>query len=329
MKTNKFLILLLIFISLCFAGCNKKQYEGEVIQDYVIKINNNEIKQGEVYTYFYEVYKNFESIGGEDIWDTDFDGRTAQEVAKESVLNTLTVVNVCKEKAKELNITLTDDEKNEAKSEAEIFYNEIDDKIKSETDIKLEDVINVMEDKVLYSKVYDYFTKGYVVSEADFDTYWLNAKVSYADYYTELSIRSIAVNNVEDAQEAFTRIKSGVDFSEAYDLFNNSEINPDGKDEKVIYKGDLEYELSADLDIVKGDLSEPIEYKNGYYLIMIDDVKENDESSIRNICKKDYELTMKNKIFVQEYSKWEEMAQIKTNDQLWNNINIDTIVKAY
>ena len=62
---------------------------------------------------------------------------------------------------------------------------------------------------------------------------------------------------------------------------------------------------------------------------MIDDVKENDESSIRNICKKDYELTMKNKIFVQEYSKWEEMAQIKTNDQLWNNINIDTIVKAY
>ena len=60
MKTNKFLILLLIFISLCFAGCSKKQYEGEVIQDYVIKINNNEIKQGEVYTYFYEVYKNFE-----------------------------------------------------------------------------------------------------------------------------------------------------------------------------------------------------------------------------------------------------------------------------
>ena len=71
---------------------------------YVVKINGQTVSREEFNIYMYETQKSFESLGGNDIWETDFDGRSAESVARDNTLSTVSLIKYAVEKAEEAGI---------------------------------------------------------------------------------------------------------------------------------------------------------------------------------------------------------------------------------
>ncbi len=154
-------ITLLILLSGCF-NSNK---------NYVIIIGNDKISVDEFNFYLYNVQTRFEFIGEEDIWETSFEDKTAEEAAKEVTLNSICDVKISSKQAKGMNISLTKEEKTNAiieaknildNSEALALYN-----------IKLTEsqLTKIIEETLLRNKVYDKITDNFELNENDFREY--------------------------------------------------------------------------------------------------------------------------------------------------------------
>ena len=68
-----------VLITAMLSGCSTAKETAD--ENYVVKINGETVSREEFNIYMYETQKSFEALGGEDIWETDFDGRSAETVA--------------------------------------------------------------------------------------------------------------------------------------------------------------------------------------------------------------------------------------------------------
>jgi len=80
----------------------------------VLKIDNHDITKYEYMVYLYTTTQSFVSAAGEDVWNLDFDGQTADELVEERTISTLQSVLAAEEYAAAHDIALTDDQKEEA-----------------------------------------------------------------------------------------------------------------------------------------------------------------------------------------------------------------------
>ena len=165
MKKNLMsLVALVLVFSLFFSGCKN----NSDVANYAVKIGDTYVSVPEFKFYLYEAQKQFENIGGSDIWETDFEGETAENVAKETALNSLRIVTIAVENAKKYNVFLTDEEKQEAKKEAQSQFDVLTEAEKESMEINIDIINDVIESNHIYSKVYNEVTKNYELSEADF-----------------------------------------------------------------------------------------------------------------------------------------------------------------
>ncbi len=177
---KKFLCAVMI-LGLFITGCASASNASA--EDYVVKINDEAVSKAEFNIYLFETQKSFEQFGGADIWDTDFDGRTAEEVAKDNTLTTINKVKASKQKAADMGITLTDEEGEEAKAEADNMYDELTDDQKSKIGADKQLYRDVLMDNYLYSKVYEETVKDYTVDEDGFEDYYNTYKDEIVEHY--------------------------------------------------------------------------------------------------------------------------------------------------
>lgn len=164
------IILCIALTAALIAGCSPVKEKAD--ESYVVKINDTAVSREEFNIYLYETQKSFEDIGGEDIWETDFDGRSAESVAKDNTLSMVTLVKLSKERAVKNGITLDNTEKEDAKTEAEAMYDELTDIQREAIGADKELYYEVMLENFLYNKVYDDTVKDYTVSDEDFEGYY-------------------------------------------------------------------------------------------------------------------------------------------------------------
>jgi len=139
--------------------------------EYVARVGRDRISVEEYKVYLHEQVNTFEEIGGADIWEVYFDGENPENVAKRNALNSAIQVKVTKEKAKgKLNISLTEEEENQAVIWARDIYNQI---IENENiDITMAEFENIMKEIELYYKVFEELTKNFELSEMDFEMFY-------------------------------------------------------------------------------------------------------------------------------------------------------------
>lgn len=89
---QKWRILLSLLLSLCFfSGCSAS------FSDVVIaRIDGEEIMQSEYMVYLYTTTKSFVEAAGEDVWNLDFDGMSAEELVQERAFSTIQSVIAAK-----------------------------------------------------------------------------------------------------------------------------------------------------------------------------------------------------------------------------------------
>lgn len=173
---KKIFLILAAAVMLSFTGC--KQSETQKLQNekaaetYAITIGDTGIPLAEFNIYLYETQKSFEELGGSDIWETDFDGRTAENVAIDNTLNSIQLVKFAVSEAEKRGIELDTDQIADAATEAKAMYNELSEDIREKIGADEELYYNVFEENILYNEVYYEIVKDYKASEEAFEEYY-------------------------------------------------------------------------------------------------------------------------------------------------------------
>lgn len=276
MKRFIFAILVTIIALISLSGCLGKG------GDYVAEIGNTKISRGEFMVYLIEQKKNFEEQGGSDIWEADFDGVSAIEVAKQNALDSITMVKSAVKQTDSLGIKLDEKDISDIDNQTKSLMSEFSSEELTELSLDYDKIHSILEESALQSKVYDYVTSNYVVNSDEMNKYIEEYKKKNAGEFNTYTVQELFVQgdvegsnqNYTKAQDAYNKIKNGADFSSVAkeispDLDTNSktlDINLYGEDVlQAIYK------------TAKGNVTF-ISATDGYYIFKVNDITPTDNT---------------------------------------------------
>ncbi len=312
MKKRNLIKTLAFFAACCliFTSCAKKQQEDNTL----ITINGNSISLEEYMIYLDETVQSYELIGGEDIWETDFDGRTAEEVAKESAYNSVVAVELAKERADSYNVTLSETEESRAATEAGKMAENVGESTESSY---YEMALNTVMDKYIYNGVKEAVSKDIIISETQMMAFCDENRDEYTKKLSQAEGKVYYYDSSEKASEDIEKIKN-----------NDLESLSFGYAENISYTVDETKSMfGISRDIGEKGIYGPVSMENGYAVIYIEKITEPLADYVEETMRSDYEEDVKNQIFDTEYSKWLSEADITINNDLWNKIVIENAHK--
>lgn len=266
-KKIRSLLYLLLFAALSLTACSSTV---EFTDETVLKIDGQEIMKSEYMVYLYTTTQSFIAAAGEDVWNMDFDGQTADELVEERTISTLQSVKAAEEYAAANGIALTDEQKKEAKAAAEQFISTVDEADLAKMGMDTEKLIPLMEASYLYSLVYESISAECAVDEADMAAYYEEQKDQIREDYTTLKLATILLDNEEKAEEAAERAKAGEDFAALFSEYDVDPATQNGEEngETTMYQGYMlaNFGLAEPLEV--GEIVGPIQVEEGRYFIL-------------------------------------------------------------
>ena len=314
--------------------------------NWIISIDGNKIDRSEFMVYLYEQVKAFEETGGSDIWAVDFDGVSAQEVAKQNAANSLLRAKLAVKEASGLGVNGNVDE-NTVNTDAQALY----DSIQADTlgrielnDISLDLCKNIIRDGLIQQQVYQAVTASYEINRQDFEAYLQNYYNENIALFKNMTVKAIYVAADPDAapvegkeptiDEFSNTMKKEIDLKgreridEAYKLLQQGErfarvqydysedpnrreftLNPDMYNEDVLAKI---YALNKD------EYTDIIEYGGGYYIFYAKDVSQTPIEDISPEAEEMYSAEKKEEIYQAQNDSWQNAADIKRYGKAWS-----------
>lgn len=311
-------ILVSIIALISLSGCLGKG------GDYVAEIGNTKISRGEFMVYLIEQKKNFEEQGGSDIWEADFDGVSAIEVAKQNALDSITMVKSAVKQTDSLGIKLDEKDISDIDNQTKSLMSEFSSEELTELSLDYDKIHSILEESALQSKVYDYVTSNYVVNSDEMNKYIEEYKKKNAGEFNTYTVQELFVQgdvegsnqNYTKAQDAYNKIKNGADFSSVAkevspDLDTNSktlDINLYGEDVlQAIYK------------TTKGNVTF-ISATDGYYIFKVNDITPTDNADKIKELENRYTESKKQQIYQAQITQWSGNTSVKKNEDVWNSI---------
>ena len=311
-------ILVTIIALISLSGCLGKG------GDYVAEIGNTKISRGEFMVYLIEQKKNFEEQGGSDIWEADFDGVSAIEVAKQNALDSITMVKSAVKQTDSLGIKLDEKDISDIDNQTKSLMSEFSSEELTELSLDYDKIHSILEESALQSKVYDYVTSNYVVNSDEMNKYIEEYKKKNAGEFNTYTVQELFVQgdvegsnqNYTKAQDAYNKIKNGSDFSSVAkeispDLNTNSktlDINLYGEDVlQSIYK------------TAKGNVTF-ISATDGYYIFKVNDITPTDNTDKIKELENQYTESKKQQIYEAQITQWSGNTSVKKNEDVWNSI---------
>ncbi len=310
-------VFCLILALLLMTGC--------ISDSYVVKIGSDKISRGEYLVYLMEQKKSFEEQGGTDIWGADFEGVSAEEIAKQNAVNTLVMVKTAVKKTKELGISLDENEKAEAQKRAEELIKEFKSEDLTALDLNIDKIRSIMEEVMLQQKVYNYVTDSYTVNEAEFGEYLNKYYSEHKSDFTDYMIKEIFIQpdiegdaNKKLAQNAYSRIMAGTPFDTVLKEISPQSSAEPGKLDASLY---TENTLRQIYSHNKGDCF-LVEDTDGSHIFYISDAVSSPLESIEPQIREQYINEKKQEIYTDQSNIWQGDMVVEKNDEQWNNISI-------
>lgn len=310
--------ILLIILAIMLTGCS-------ISDDYVVKIGSNKIDRGEYLVYLMEQKKSFEQQGGTDIWEADFDGVSAEEVAKQNAVNTLVMVKTAVEQTDKLGITLTDEDKSNINEQTDELLKDFTSEDLENLDLNRDKIYNIMEEVALQQKVYAYVTDSYTVNEAEFREYLEQYYSEHQADFTTYMIKEIFLQpdttgtaNKEIIQSAYNRIQDGTSFDTVLvELSPESSTQASELDPSLYTENTLEQIYSH----VKGDCF-TVDDVDGYHIFYIDDIINTPIESVEPQIRQQFTDEKKQAIYQAQNDSWQGNITVEKNDKVWSTISI-------
>lgn len=313
---------LLIFILLTVSvACSGK---GNV---YVLTIDGTKISKGEYMVYLFEQKRSFEERGGIDIWEADFDGVSAEEVAKQNAINSITLVKAAVAQADSLKVELSTDDYSSIASESSELYKNMGQSMTESIGVSEEDIENIVREGYIQQKVYDLVTDGFEVNEDEFEQYFEDNYYNEISRYNNITVKQIylpsdtedSTANYDKIQEVRAKIQNSNDFDAVQKQYTQSTKTDAFYLEDNMFDDAVEDAL---YQLPQGAVSDVMETGDGYYIFKIMSVEEADINSVREGLRAEYIREKKMEIYQAQNEQWQENMKITRNDDVYNAISI-------
>lgn len=311
--------LAILLVLVAITACKKSGASDE----YVLIMDGEKISKTEYMIYLYEQKKSFEEKGGEDIWEVDFDGMTAEEVAKQNAVNSILMVKAAVKHSESMDVSVAEDEAS-LRAEAEELLAEV---IKSgmlSQSVKIDDIYNIIVESHIQQAVYESITAGFESSESDFEAYLDEYYNTYKKQYNIVIVDDIFVmagdgTNRDKIDLANQELSSGADFDAVKAKYSENADKQPFEIESGMFSAEVEnalYEMSV------GQISPIMEDNQGYYIFKVLSVKTTDKESIRDSVEANYIREKKQEIYQKQNETWEADISVEKNKEVWDSIHI-------
>lgn len=295
----------------------------------VAVIQGEKIPESLYRTYLWSAQQFFEQLSGPGIWDMDLEGKKTEDIAKERALESTVLSIVTEQKAKELGIKLTKEQKKEAKDNAESFV-KANPEVVSLQGFGKSDIANFLLATELSTVVQQKMSENYMPSEEEIFAYIEQSK----KLYEEVTVQHVLLKTVDEnmqplpstelaekqqlAKDILKRALNGEDlqklgeqYSEDPNFVNNQGTETFGRDKVA-----AEFEKAA-FNGKDGEVyPEVVETSRGYHIMKVMS-HQIDKEKIRQ----EYIENEKNKFAKSEFDELIKNAKVEKTDY-YNEIKI-------
>lgn len=302
------ILILLITMGLSLSGCKKGEFTGK--DGIIAKVNGDVITEKEFNGEF-EMLKNMykKQLGDDILSQKTEEGKTYEDVLMDNLLESMILEKLIGKEMEKLDIMVTDEEIEKVIKVRYIDGLGGEEKYKEflEANNFTEDFLKSSLRKSMMDEKYreDFFSKT-EVPEDEIKEYY----DSHKDSLVQVKASLIQAETEEDGTKILERLEKGEDFHE---LATTESIDPvtaaKGGDIGYFAKGTLKsfHELEeAAFSLGKGETSDLIESQSGYYIILVEDRKEEYEDLKENIIP-----ILKNEKYVNKLSELKAGADVE------------------
>ncbi len=310
MQLKKRLLLGLLCICCVVPLLACQQTDKEAPVKVVYKYGKYTVSYGEFFVYAKTVEEDYVKAYGNGIWSLELstdDGKSSlKEVTVKDIIGNINRVKVLVEQAEDMEIALSDKEKQEALEVAETFFAGLTDADKKETEVTKELAVSVIEENMLAKKVYDK-----VIAEHEFEISEEQARMTT---FCDMVFESYRVKQ-DGTVEEYSDEKKATQLEKANEALATIAEDSEMTYEMIIDKYDLKY--AGTYTMSRGELVE--EYGESITDKIL--ALSNDEVSVvieseygyhifKMLQSKDEELTKKNKAAIIENMQKEYFSEV-------------------
>ncbi|MGN0437346.1 MAG: peptidyl-prolyl cis-trans isomerase [Lachnospiraceae bacterium] len=331
MKYKKMLIMMATAICLgLMPGCEKNEEE---VVNVVYEYGDASITYGEFYIYAKTIQEDYQKTYGEGIWslelETENGKKSMRDVTVADIISDINCVKVMVAQAEDLDISLKDDEKETIAKQADDFYSGLTKKDIQQTEITKDDVIKVMEENMIASKVYEQ-----IISECDYEISDEEARMTT---FYDVVFECYDVKK-DGSVEEYTEEQKALQYEKAQEALETLAKEEDATYEEIVDKYNLKYSNSYTMkktDIVEeyggtvadkilalsdGEISPVIESQYGYHIFKM--IEANDKELTKK-NKEEIVAQMQREFFDETYEKWAKKYDSHFDMEL--DVNYDMI----
>lgn len=317
----------LVLISGCLTGCKSGDGIGTKVvlttgfdKDEIFRIESSSCTLPEIMVYLTNIQNRYESVYGEEIWNTTANGVTLEENVKDIALAQIARIKTMNLMAEKYQVELDDEEKAKAENAAKAYYDSLGAEEIEKMGVTEKTIQSLYTEFALAQKVYQYTIKDINPEISDDEartitvqhilikTYALDGTGKKIEY-TEKAKQDA----YEEACEVLALAREGEDFDEL--------IRKYSEDDKSTYsfgKGEMDPDFeTAAFNLGTDEISDIVETEYGYHIIKCLTTFDKDETDANKV--KIVEQR-REEAFGQEYDAYVATLTRNLNEELWDSV---------
>ena len=314
-KKWKTVLGLLLTAALCLTACGTSSFKDEA----VLRIDDREIMKSEYMVYLYTTTKTFLSAAGEEVWNMDFDGQTADELMEERTISTIQSVIAAKEYAADNGIALTEEQKAEAEQAAENFIASVSSDDLKKMGVDAKQIVPMMEDSYLYALVSQEIAAECEVDAADMADYYQKNKDLLKEEYTSLKLQSIVTDDAGKAAEVADQAKAGEDFAA---LFAEYDVDPQAENngEMMLSQKYLQNSFGLSESLEVGDVAGPLQMGDGYFILKVLEKTVPTEAEVQELAENIYRTDIQAAYMEARFGELTKLQKVEKIETVWETL---------
>lgn len=290
-------------------------------KDEVFRIENSSCKLPELMVYLTTIQNRYESVYGEEIWETKADGMTLEENVKNIALAQIAQIKTMNLMAEKYEVKLSDEEEARAENAAKAYYGTLGEREVELLGVTEKTIRSLYKEFARAEKMYQYTIKDINPEISDDEARTITVQHILIKTYA-LDGTGKKIEYTEEAkQDAYKRAREAMELAKEGEDFD-ALIRRYSEDDKATYsfgKGEMEESFeTAAFNLGTGEISDVVETEFGYHIIKCIntfDREETDANKIKIVEQRREEA------FGQEYDAYMETLTRNLNEELWNTVN--------
>lgn len=316
---RKITILGTIFV-LCIgslSACTKVRFTKGFDKDEVFRIENESCNLAEMMVYLTTTQNQYESVYGEEIWNTNFNEITLTDNVKDTVLAKIAQIKTMYLLAKSKNITLTEEENALVEVAAKEYYNSLNEAERTLMGVDLDTIKKLYNQYAMADKVYLDIIQDINPEISDDEARTITVQHILANKQPEGATTNPETAKAQAYQKALDAQQKAVAGEQTFEELATKY----SEDENITIsfgKGVMEAEIEqASFLLETNEISPVIETESAYHVIKCITTFNREETDANKL--KIVEQRRK-EAFAQEYDVFVNSLVRSLNEELWDKV---------